>query len=151
MKKADKVRVVLDTNLLISAIIATGTPYFLLEAWKDDMFNLISSMELLEEIKETSQKKYLQKYNRLPEKMDELIIVLRLAAEIVSPIQLEKLPIRCRDPKDDIVLAVALGGDADYLVTGDSDLLSLEGKPELGKLKIVKATDFLNLLHSGIN
>lgn len=45
-----------------------------------------------------------------------------------------------------MILAAALGGGADYVVTGDADLLVLNGDPRLGNLRIVTAGDFLALL-----
>jgi len=48
-----------------------------------------------------------------------------------------------RDPKD-IHLLAALGGDADYLITGDADLLVLAGDPTLGPLRIITARAFLD-------
>lgn len=56
----------------------------------------------------------------------------------------EQLPIRSRDPKDNKLLACALSTNADYLITGDEDLLILNGNPALGALKILTAKDFLN-------
>lgn len=56
------------------------------------------------------------------------------------------LPIHGRDPEDDFMLATALRGVANYLITGDEDLLVLNGNPALGKLKIVLVKDFLKLI-----
>jgi predicted nucleic acid-binding protein len=57
-----------------------------------------------------------------------------------------RLPVHIRDPKDERVLAAALGGRADYLVTGDDDLLVLNGDPRIRTLKIVTVREFLDLL-----
>lgn len=146
MKRTGKERVVIDTNLLISAVLTTGTPYNLIQAWKNDKFTLVLSPYLLKEIKDTSQKDYLQKYHLFSERAGLLIITLKLAAEIISPLSDETLPIHCRDPKDDQLLAVALTGDTDYLITGDKDLLELNGKKELGKLRIITAKEFLTYI-----
>lgn len=51
-----------------------------------------------------------------------------------------------RDPKDVMILASALSGRAHYIVTGDDDLLSLDGAPALGALRIVTVRDFLAIL-----
>jgi len=59
-----------------------------------------------------------------------------------------QLPVEVRDPKDEMILASALGGKADYLVTGDDDILVLQDDARLGKLQIVTARAFLNLLIS---
>ena len=51
-----------------------------------------------------------------------------------------------RDPKDEPILAAALGGGADYLVTGDADLLIYRGDSRLGSLQIVTVHQFLAVL-----
>ena len=55
----------------------------------------------------------------------QLLRALRLNARWAEPIPEHTLPFRSRDPKDDRLLACSLAGDADYLVTGDKDLLEL--------------------------
>ena len=71
-----------------------------------------------------------------------------LQARLVHPLPRDALPIHCRDPKDDPVLACALGGHADYIVTGDADLLELAGHPDLGALRILTPRVFLTLLQA---
>jgi putative PIN family toxin of toxin-antitoxin system len=68
---------------------------------------------------------------------------LTVAADFVKALPLDALPIHSRDAKDDIMLACAISGNCDYLITGDDDLLILNGRPELGMLKIIKAAEFL--------
>jgi len=51
-----------------------------------------------------------------------------------------------RDAKDEVILAPALGGRADYLVTGDEDLLVLRGSAEIGSLRILRARELVELL-----
>lgn len=55
------------------------------------------------------------------------------------------ISIKVRDPKDQEILATALGGKADYLVTGDEDLIVLKDSNKLGRLKIVGVKEFLKL------
>ena len=57
-----------------------------------------------------------------------------------------RLPVHVRDPKDDHLLAAALGGQADYLVTGDRDILDLRGHPGLKFIQIVTVLEFLDAL-----
>lgn len=59
------------------------------------------------------------------------------------PLAAEHFALHSRDPKDDIFLACALAGQCDYLVTGDRDLLDLQGHPGLGQLRIVTPREFL--------
>lgn len=148
MQKGNKVSVILDTNLLLSAIIIPqSTPDKVIQAWKNDLFNLILSQKLIEELKDvTSRKKFLNHYQQFRERSEELIASLKVNAELIEPLSKKDLPIHSRDPKDDFILASALGGGADYLVTGDEDLLVLNGNPSLGKLKIITAKEFLKLI-----
>ena len=67
---------------------------------------------------------------------------MRTAGERVTPS--ETIPVAVRDPKDTHLLAAALGGNAAFLVTGDADLLVLNGDPALGPLRIVTARAFLD-------
>ena len=82
-----------------------------------------------------------------PEQVHAIIEGLRAAR--IEPLPLAVLPVHCRDPKDDMVLACALGAQAAYLVTGDADLLALDGDPALGRLRIVTPRQFLALFAPG--
>lgn len=145
MPKNDNVRVVIDTNLFISAVIVKNSlPDRLLTAWRDDKYSLLISHEILEEMQEVSNRDDIKNtYPKFCEKALHLLTALRLSAEIIEPLRQEKLPLHCRDLKDDMLLTLAIGGQADYLVTGDRDLLILHKNPALNDLKIVTAKDFL--------
>lgn len=144
MPNAKKLRVVIDTNLLISAaIIPENPPDRVFKAWLTDAFDLLTSKEQLEEIKDASQKSKLKIYPLFLNKITEVMESLEFAAELVKPLSEVDLPLHSRGPKDDYILAISLGGRADYLITGDEDLLILNNNPELGSLKIVTAKEFL--------
>lgn len=147
MPDKPKFRIIIDTNLIVSAMIVAGSrPDHLLQNWKKERYILVTSQELLGEIKETLQKDHLQKkYHLQREKVAQLITLLELAAELATPLSPQELPLHCRDRKDDKLLALALGAAVDYLVTGDKDLLTLNNHPALGKLRIITAKDFLAL------
>lgn len=109
-------RVVLDTNLLISALISEhGAPARLIDAWDDQRFVLVSSKEQLEEFKTVSRRERLV---RFIERSDVGRFINQMSAEALI---LEKLPIvdRSADPTDNFLLAMAEAGEADYLVSGD--------------------------------
>lgn len=57
---------------------------------------------------------------------------------------IEAVPVTVRDTKDIHLRAAALGGNADYLITGDDDLLVLNGDPALGRLRIVTVRTYFN-------
>lgn len=147
MPDENKARVVIDTNLLISsAIVPKGPPDKLIKAWLKKAFTMLISYNQLEEIRKVSQRKKFKNRPMFTKRVAELIENIEFVAEKTVPIPEDDLLLHVRDPKDDFLLACALGGDADYLVTGDQDLLVLNGNLSLGKLKIISAKDFLGMI-----
>lgn len=148
MSKGKPPRAVVDTNLFVSGIILKrGNPYALLEAWRKGAFLLLVSETLQEEIERILQRpKFSRKYGLSAEEIATLIGLVATKSLPVSPRR--RLPIKVRDVNDEMVLATALGGKADYLITGDEDLLVLRSDKRLGALKIVTAKEFLGVLHS---
>lgn len=135
-------RTVVDANLIVSgSILEVGLPYELLIACKANLFTLILSKPILAELGRTLSKPKLSQYGFTAVKIHKILAQLREAAVIID--LLNKSPVQVRDPKDEIILITALEGDADYLVTGDYDLLTLNGHPKIGKLKIVTVKEFL--------
>ena len=137
-------RAVIDTNVFVSAILSPlGVPRKLILAWIDDAFTLVLSDEHLREIRDVLARERLIRHF-VASDLDRVSLVARLeSVPIVHP-KISAVPVR--DPKDKMILAAALGGGADYVVTGDADLLVLDGDPRLGHLRIVSAGDFLALL-----
>jgi len=140
-------RIVLDTNLFVSALIREGgVPYQVITAWRESRFQLVTTAELNAEIAGVLARNWLtERYSIDAERRAGILRDLD-ALDPVEP--LTPLPMHSRDALDDKVLAAALGGDADFLVTGDNDLLSLDGDPRLGTLRIVTPAEFLRQLGS---
>lgn len=117
-------RVVIDTNVLISALIWHGTPHQLLAETRQGNAQLILSATLFEEISEVIHRgkfaAILQTTSRTPAR---LLAELHALAEFVFAPPL--LTAVCRDPDDDAVLALAIAANADWIISGDSDLLVL--------------------------
>lgn len=116
-------RVVLDTNVLISElIIESSDPAHILETWLEGGFTLLSTEEQVEEFKRVTR--YAKIRSRLtPSLAGRLINNLSILCVMVD--RLPRLDIS-PDPHDDYLLALAEKGQADYLVTGDkADLLAL--------------------------
>ncbi len=138
-------RALFDTNIFISYLLsptAGGTITDIVEAAVNQTFTLILPGELVDRFPSTvASKKYLAKRIKL-EDASQFLEILAEASEIVPPIE-SPIPRVCRHVKDDYLLAYALVGRSDYLVTGDDDLLVL-GQVE--ELKIVTPTDFLAIL-----
>ena len=138
----EKPRVVLDTNLFVSALLSpTSRPYQLLQLWDQDEIILLASVELIHEVDDVLHRVTIkERYGVSEEQITRLLFRLEFIAERIIP--LTSLPLHSRDPKDDDLLALALGGNADYLITGDNDLLVLDGDPALGSLRIITAAAF---------
>lgn len=112
-------RVALDTNVLLSAILFGGVPRRLLQAVIDGRLRLVTSRHLLDEFEEILEEKFGFSRAAAVETRSELEVL----EEIVEPVDVPKV---CRDPDDDQVLAAAHDGAAEVIVTGDRDLLVLE-------------------------
>jgi putative PIN family toxin of toxin-antitoxin system len=139
-------RVVLDTNLLVSGFVSRiGAPYALMQRWYAGDFTIIVTAELRAEYEDVlSRPRLIEKHGLSQVEIDGFFEALTIDGDTVEPLSL--LPIEVRDVKDERVLAAALEDRADYLVTGDNDLLTLAGDPRLGTLRIVTARAFLDFL-----
>lgn len=111
-------RIVLDTNVLIAALIARGTCHELLEHCIVQ-HELITSEFILDELRE----KLINKFKYSVAIADEAIVVLRSRMRVTVPSPLD-IPV-CRDADDDNILAAGVDGNCDCIVTGDKDLLVL--------------------------
>lgn len=139
-------RAVVDTNQFVSgSITRRGNPRKLLLAWRGAAFTLVISQEQRAEIAEVlSRPEICQKYDVSEREREALLRRIDRTAAEVNPRRRPAIPVR--DAKDEKILALALAGRADYLVTGDEDLLVLRDDPRLGKLKVVTAREFLHIL-----
>jgi len=133
-------RVVLDTNILVSALISpAGHPAAIYDAWEDGKFTLLTCAEHLDELRATLQKPRVAELIK-PHQAGRLVNQVRKLAEDIDPLPRVK---RSPDPADDFLLALSEAGKADYLVTGDkSGLLSLDRHQAT---RIVSASDFAAL------
>lgn len=133
-------RVLCDTNTLISAAIAKGKPRKLLLKALANEFVLIASNELLGELEEVITK---PKFKLSSFEKSKSVAAVRKTAEIVK-VQSDFKVIK-EDPDDNMILNTAYDGKVDYIVTGDSDLLKLE---EFEGINIVSANGMLKILES---
>lgn len=116
-------RAVLDTNVLISGVIATGVPHKLLVRGFNHEYQIVVSVETLTEFRETLLK-YPERFHMGEDEVQEEVETIRYFAEFVTP--QEDITVVEDDPDDDKFLEAAVAGDVDYLVSGDGHLLSLE-------------------------
>lgn len=142
-------RVVVDTNVWISALINPhGLPAQVLTALKRNAFEPVLASALLDELREVVKRPCLRRYRLRPEEIVELQDLLRDKSWWVDPTGELRL---CRDPADDLLLEVALLGQARYLVTRDDDLkrdLELIRRMEEQGIRVVSVRQFLRLLES---
>lgn len=122
MPSADGVRAVIDTNVLLSALLWRGTPHRLIEQVRAGTLTLITSPVLLGELDEVVRRpKFQAVLARSRTDPERLLGELRRLAEIVDA---PRLPVQVsRDLDDDVVLALAVASQADVIVSGDADLL----------------------------
>lgn len=133
---------VLDTNQLVSSLLSTqGLQRHLIDAWRGRAFLLLLMSRQIDEVAEILSRPKIQKKYRIDPKDGEAFLqLLRLDALLLPH---HAPPGVCRDPDDDYLLGCAAAGGADYLVTGDQDLLTVG--PYRG-VAIVSARDFLSIL-----
>jgi len=135
MKKENRsFKIIIDTNIWISFLI--GKSLADLQEYIDSQaVSIITCDEQLQELTEVFRKPKFQKYfsseqiNEFFELLDEssVNILLKTKTDL------------CRDSKDNYLLSLAIDSNADYLITGDNDLLILEG---ISNTKIIKYIDF---------
>jgi uncharacterized protein len=113
------VRLVLDTNVLIAAFVARGLCHELLEYCVRE-HQCVTSSILLDEFTE----KLARKFKAPLSKVEQAKRLLEEQMEIVASVPLANTV--CRDPDDDWVLATALTGRCELIITGDDDLLILK-------------------------
>jgi putative PIN family toxin of toxin-antitoxin system len=117
------VRAVVDTNVLVSALMKSATPpAAVVAAWHGEAFDLVSSPPLLAELLEVLERRHVRKYIVDLEFERQLVARIRQDAIVVEPTESLALS---DDPDDDRILEAAVAGGADYIVTGDDDLLRL--------------------------
>ena len=131
-------RVVLDTNVLISAIISEGKPRELLKRGIANQFSIVTSNLILKEIALVLQR---PKFKTSEDEIHRIIRALARSADVVK-VKSKFKAVR-EDPKDDMIIQTAYDGHADMIVTGDSHLLRLEN---YRGIKIITIECMLNTL-----
>ena len=140
-RSASLLRAVVDTNIFVSGIInPAGPPGQIIKALRNSAFTLVSSSDINEEILEVLSRPRLQKYH-LQDALFDIGVILYTQAELTrAKTKVKASP----DPDDDKFLTAAIGGKAQYVVTGDkTGLLQLE---EYQGVRIITAKTFLRVL-----
>ena len=129
------IRIVLDTNVFMSGIFWSGNPGKILDAWSNSKIKLIFSKEILDE--------YIRVGAILSKKypgvdIAPFIDLLTIYGELHQPIKLKE-PVS-QDSDDDKFIAVSLSAKCPCIVSGDIDLLSVDG---VFDINILKPADFV--------
>ena len=138
-KKPKKVkRVVLDTNVLVSALLFKGTLSKIIELWQGGKILPVISKETFDELRTVLE------YPKFSLTQDEIQSIIENEVlpffEIVDVIK--DVKDISKDPSDNKFISCALSASADYLVSGDKDLYDLR---RFRSIKIIKVSDFLKM------
>jgi hypothetical protein len=127
-----QLKVIIDTNLLISSLLGGLKTKLLYQCLKKKLFKIVFSDELMAEFLEVISRPELSKYIKEKE-IEELL-------ELLEPITIFIKPVvkinTCRDPKDNFILELAISGKVDCIITGDKDLLTLHSFQGISILNI---------------
>ena len=130
-------KVVFDTNVFISAFATEGVCSVLLKRARLKEFKLFVCPVVIEEVKNVLE----QKFKAEKETIEEILEVIMETSVFVEIT--EEIEGVCRDRDDDLILSCALSSGANYLISGDKDLLELK---EYKGIKIISPRDFEAML-----
>jgi uncharacterized protein len=135
-------RVVIDTNLFVSGIFWRGSPALVYDAAVTGKFTILVTETPIEELHRVlGYEKFESRLLVLGRTADQITEIVRSLAEHVEPADVP--PNAIRDAKDRAVLACAAGGKADFIISGDKDLLTLGA---YGGISILDSAHFLERL-----
>ncbi len=133
---------VLDTNVLASGTVtASNPPGQILDRWLDGQFELVVSEHIIKELENTLNKPYFRKHLSLNTAVAFTELLKNEAT--VAPITIKVKGVATH-PEDDLVMAAAVSGKVDYLVTGDGPLLRKASNYK--GVKLISPNDFLEVL-----
>jgi putative PIN family toxin of toxin-antitoxin system len=136
---------VLDTNIIVSGLLWGGVPGQVFLAAEQGIFTtLLTDTLLAETMLVLSRDKFVSVVQSRGIVLTQFRQKYAAASEIVEPAEIP--PGAVRDPKDSMVLACAIGGQADFIVSGDKDLLNLLN---YRYTPILTAAQFIERLYSG--
>jgi len=151
MKQSEKPghRIVLDTNILISSLISRkSSPYLLYHGWRKKRFTLITSEEQLNELNQVLQYPKLRKFIN----QDEATIMISALCDFA--VTVADLPDvnYSKDLDDNLIIATAIAGKADLIVTGDKgDLLTLKKVEDIAIVTAADAVSRIGIEPTDIN
>ncbi len=136
-------RIVVDTNVIVSAMFWGGKPRTLVDSARVGLFEVVASSELLAELREVAgRRKFKAKLDAIDRPLDELIErdFTSFATFAEPTLIVRVVP---NDPDDDAVIACAVAAQADYIISGDDHLLSMG---QYQGITILGVDDFVNVI-----
>ena len=130
-------RIILDTNVLVSGIFFSGPPFRILKAWRDNKLQLVVSTDILDEYQRVAAILG-EKYSRVD--ISPIMDLLTVNSDIVTAPPLPE-PVSV-DPDDDEFIACALAADTKLIVSGDRHLLDVDGYQDI---RVLKPRRFVNI------
>jgi putative PIN family toxin of toxin-antitoxin system len=132
-------RVVADTNIVVSGLLWRGNPRRVLDAARDGIIELFSSPALLEELDDVlSRKKFATRLKAAGVTVSELVLGYSALTTVIEAEAIE--PVILADPDDDAVMACALAAQSEVITSGDNHLLALKEHQEI---RILTAAELL--------
>ena len=129
-------KIVLDTNVLISGIFFSGPPWQILKSWKDGVINIAISEEILTEYQRVAEE-LSEQYPGVD--IEQILELLTIRAEMVDTHGFEVTV--CDDPDDDMFISCALASQCKVIVSGDKHLLRVSGYQGI---EVLKPRDFID-------
>ena len=130
-------RIILDTNVLVSGIFFSGPPFRILKAWRDNKLQLVVSTDILDEYQRVAAILG-EKYSQVD--IRPVLDLLTVNSDIVTAPPLPE-PVSV-DPDDDEFIACALAADTKLIVSGDRHLLDVDGYQDI---RVLKPRRFVNI------
>jgi putative PIN family toxin of toxin-antitoxin system len=128
-------KIVLDTNVLVSGIFFTGPPYEILKAWEKKKFHILITPDIFEEYQRVI--KILEK--QYPEiDISPVLKLIMAKSVIIDAVKLSEQV--CEDPDDDKFIACAISGNSTLIVSGDKHLLKVSG---YNGIKVIRPRNFI--------
>jgi uncharacterized protein len=140
-KKKGKIKVVLDTNVLVSALLFKKETSKIVDLWKSREIIPVVSMETFDEFRKVLE------YPRFALSKDEIhVIIYKEVLPFFEVVEITKgVKGVCKDPDDDKFLSCALSAKTKFIVSGDKDLHRLQ---MYKSVRIINPSDLLNMFRS---
>lgn len=137
------IRTVLDVNVFVSAaIVQGGAPDRIVQAWRENRLAVIISPVMIEDLADVLKRPHIRRRYKITDLDVERILQALKSYATIVPGKVE-LAVVNKDPDDDVVIATAVEGEADYLVTGDPHLLEIGS---YAGIRIVTPAQFWRIL-----